>query len=55
MARTDKDFFVSLEPHLECFSGLNSLVGKKFENPYKFENKKVAFDFAVESLKEIMK
>ena len=55
MARTDKDFFVSLEPHLECFSGLNALVGKKFENPYKFENKKVAFDFAVDSLKEIMK
>ena len=55
MARTDKDLFVSLEPHLECFSGLNSLVGKKFENPYKFENKKVAFDFAVDSLKEIMK
>ena len=53
--RTDKDFYVSLEPHLECFSGLNSLVGKKFDNPYKFENKKVAFDCAVESLKEIMK
>lgn len=55
MARTEKDFFVSLEPHLETFSGLHALVGKKFENPYKFENKQVAFDYAVESLKEIMK
>ena len=29
------DFFVSLEPHLELFSGLNALVGRSFENPYK--------------------
>lgn len=44
------DFFVSLEPHLETFDGLNKLVGKKFENPYKFESKEIAFDHARELL-----
>ena len=28
------DFFVSLEPHLQLFSGLNSLAGRSFDNPY---------------------
>ena len=33
-----KDTFITLEPHLQTFSGLNALVGKTFENPYKYEN-----------------
>lgn len=49
-----EDFFVSLEPHLECFSGLNSLVGRTFENPYKYENEKAAFTDAVTKFKELM-
>ena len=49
-----EDFFVSLEPHLECFSGLNSLVGRSFENPYKYENERVAFADAVAKFKELM-
>lgn len=49
------DFFVSLEPHLECFSGLNALVGRTFENPYKYENEKAAFTDAVEKFKELIK
>ena len=48
------DFFVSLEPHLQTFSGLNALVGRSFENPYKYENEKVAFTDAVNKLKEMI-
>lgn len=49
-----EDFFVSLEPHLECFSGLHKLVGRGFENPYKYENEKAAFTDAVTLFKEMM-
>ncbi len=50
-----KDVFITLEPHLETFDGLNKLVGKAFENPYKFENKEVAFLTAIEKLRELIK
>lgn len=50
----DSDFFVSLEPHLELFSGLNSLVGRSFENPYKYPDAKTAFKDAAEKLKELI-
>ena len=50
----DRDFFVSLEPHLETFAGLNKLVGKTFENPYKFESAEIAFDNARERLFKII-
>ena len=48
-----KDTFITLEPHLQTFSGLNALVGKTFENPYKYENQKAAFTDAVEKLREL--
>ncbi len=48
------DFFVSLEPHLQTFSGLNALVGKSFDNPYKFPDKKTAFCEAAKRLSEII-
>ena len=48
------DFFVSLEPHLQLFSGLNALVGRKFDNPYKYNDAKEAFTDAVNKLKEIL-
>ena len=51
---TDKDFFVSIEPHLQLFSGLNALVGRKFDNPYKYNDAKEAFSDAVAKLKEIL-
>lgn len=51
---SDTDFFVSLEPHLETFSGLNSLVGKSFVNPYKFETPEIAFSHALDRLEEIL-
>ena len=49
-----KDAFISLEPHLQTFSGLNALVGKSFDNPYKYENQKAAFTDAVEKLKGLL-
>ena len=51
---SNTDFFVSLEPHLQLFSGLNALVGRKFENPYKNNDAKEAFCDAVSKLKEIL-
>ena len=51
----NEDFFVSLEPHLQTFSGLNLLVGRSFENPYKYEDEKSAFCDAVKKFRELMK
>ena len=48
------DFYVSIEPHLQLFSGLNALVGRNFENPYKYNDAKEAFTDAVVKLKEIL-
>lgn len=49
-----KDTFITLEPHLQTFSGLKALVGKSFDNPYKYENQKAAFTDAVEKLKGLL-
>ncbi len=49
-----KDFFITLEPHLQTFSGLNALVGKGFENPYKYETPELAFTDAVNKIKAII-
>jgi sugar phosphate isomerase/epimerase len=49
-----RDFFISLEPHLETFQGLNKLVGKAFENPYKFESGEAAFIAGLDALEEIL-
>ena len=46
--------FITLEPHLETFDGLNKLVGKAFDNPYKFESKEAAFLTAIEKLRELI-
>ena len=49
-----KDVLLSIEPHLQTFDGLNALVGKSFENPYKFETKEIAFTEAVKRTKELL-
>ena len=49
-----KDTFITLEPHLQTFSGLNALVGKSFDNPYKYDDQKAAFTDAVEKLKSLL-
>ncbi len=51
---TTEDFFISLEPHLQVFDGLENLVGRSFENPYQYESKAAAFADAVEKLKELI-
>ena len=53
-ANGQKDTFITLEPHLQTFSGLNALVGKTFENPYKYNDQKEAFTDAVAKLKELL-
>ena len=53
--KTDRDIFITLEPHLQTFSGLNALVGKQFDNPYKYPDKETAFCDAVDKIKEILK
>lgn len=50
----EKDVFVTLEPHLQTFSGLNALTDRNFDNPYKFENQQVAFEEALRCLKEVL-
>ena len=47
------DFFVSLEPHLQTFSGLHALVGREFGNPYKYPDAKTAFRDAVQKFREL--
>lgn len=49
-----KDTFTTLEPHLQTFAGLNALVGKSFDNPYKYENQRTAFIDAYEKLRDIL-
>ena len=53
-ACTDKDIFVTLEPHLQTFDGLNALTDSTFDNPYKYKDQRSAFADAVEKLREII-
>ena len=48
------DTFITLEPHLQSFSGLNALVGRSFVNPYQYNDQKEAFTDAVKKLKELL-
>ncbi len=54
-SRGERDFVVSLEPHLQLFSGLNGLVGRRFDNPYKYNSQEEAFSDAVTKIKELLK
>lgn len=49
-----KDTFITLEPHLQTFTGLNALAGKTFDNPYKYKNAKEAFTDAVVQLRSVL-
>ena len=48
------DVLLSIEPHLQTFSGLNQLVGKTFDNPYKFESAQIAFAEAVKCTRALL-
>ena len=51
---TDRDFFVTLEPHLETFSGLNALTDVAFDNPYRYKDQQTAFTDAVTKLRQVI-
>ncbi len=53
--RAKNDFFISLEPHLETFAGLNALTDVTFENPYKYADQKTAFADAVAKINQVLK
>ena len=53
-AYAKEDFFVSLEPHLQLSSGRNALVGRAFENPYRYESAEIAFADAVTKFTELL-
>ena len=53
-AYAKSDFFISLEPHLQTFDGLNKLKGRDFDNPYKYEDMKTAFIDAVNKIRSII-
>ena len=48
------DRFLTLEPHLTVFDGLQSLQQEELKHKYTFDSKEEAFDTAVNSLKEIL-
>lgn len=50
----DKTAFVTLEPHLKTFDGLDRLTDKKHEHTYVYETQQAAFTDAVIKLKEII-
>jgi len=45
---------ITLEPHLQTFSGLNALVGKTFENPYQYPDQRAAFTDAVACIRAVL-
>lgn len=51
---SNRDFFISLEPHLQTFEGLNSIAAVEFDNPYKYETRELAFADAVEKIRAII-
>lgn len=48
------DTFITLEPHLQTFSGLNVLTDRSFKNPFVYSDSKAAFSDAVEKIKSIL-
>lgn len=53
LGKAQKDFFVTIEPHLQTFGGFNALTDRTFDNPYKFETREIAFEEAVKRFREL--
>ena len=49
-----KQTVITLEPHLQTFSGLNMLTGKEFENPWQYADQQTAFSYAISCIREIL-
>ena len=50
-----KNTVLTIEPHLMMFSSYKGFDSAELKNKYKFKNNKESFDFAVKSLKAILK
>ena len=50
----NKDVIITLEPHLQTFDGLNALVGRSFDNPYKYETQEAAFLDALKRIRDVI-
>lgn len=53
-AKSDRDRFLTLEPHLTVFEGLSNLQHEELKHKYTFETKEEAFDTAVNALKKVL-
>ena len=49
-----KDTFVSLEPHLKTFTGLEAMAHKQFDKPYEYKNQQEAFADGVAKFRELL-
>ncbi|MBR2721372.1 MAG: sugar phosphate isomerase/epimerase [Clostridia bacterium] len=50
-----EDYIITLEPHLEIFDGLSGLVKEiTHKNPYQFPSAEVAFQTAIDLIKEVI-
>lgn len=54
LADFNRDVIITLEPHLQTFDGLNALVGRSFDNPYKYETQEAAFLDALAKIRGII-
>lgn len=54
LSKHDRDYILTLEPHLAVFSGLNSLQSEELTHKYTYESNQAAFDAAVNALKNIL-
>ncbi len=51
---SDKNVFVSLEPHLVAFTGLSLLAGSELTQKYSFANSQEAFTYASNNMQNIL-
>ena len=55
MLDKDKEFTMTIEPHLAVFAGYAEIDGTEMKNKFRFKNNGEAFDAAVEALKACLK
>ena len=51
---TDKTIFLTVEPHLKKFLAYNTIDDRELKTKLSFENSDESFDFAVNSLKNML-
>lgn len=53
-ANGKKDTFITMEPHLQEFSGLSNMAAKEFDTPYVYNSREEAFEDAVTKLRSLL-